>query len=1156
MNRKNTKIWRRWLVGILLILGLAGMGLYFLLQTETGCRFLANQVSARLSDGPYRVQLAGLRIVLPDRITAGNIAVSDATGVWLRLQGVDFRANLRRLVSGFIDVQELQVSLLELDRLPVSEPKPTGRSAPSVPSFNVKLLAGDEIRLGANVCGIPVAVSGFQGSVQGGDEAGGVRLGCQADAEYVKVGTVGVDRVAVQGELIFGAARWGVPRCEVRCDGVSMAGGFEFADGGGWPTGRMKIEVAGPVDWVQGLWPGVAFNAAVLQLECKPSSNAFEVVNFRLETKDLRVDEYTVQQAAVDGQIQRASCPSNLAVEASARVQGATVGALSITGMNFRVKGTSSRLAIEGSAGGVWQQPFLVDGAGQLQWGAGRWDIALQRASLGWFGVNAYLDEPSRILIEGGQIGVCGAFHVEPYALSAISNAVVGQLDGRVSTQVRVRGSLAAPEFEGGAFWKGVTSSAYQFPGIQGLDGRCQFGYSNGVLNVEGDAAMATGHFARLKAYIPAMISFAPWGLTFDAERVSLDVQGKMGHFQAGSLDIVGGEIDVSGLLHAPNLAAKVKGTVAGQTLDVDMGGRLRWSDSMVDLELKRASVLFAGLQAKAVEPVRVQVGGGTNVLSAAWRADVSDLTSVSVVSTQMVKGRLVADVRVRGSLAVPEIEGKIVCDGLEAPWTGLSSLSAVSGEGRFSLSNGLVAAWMSMGFATGGVVKAAVQAPVQLSFWPWIMRVNRYQSLMASVEAGLDLSILKGLDVFANGRIGGTIDLKVAHLGSLDSGSVTGRCVLTKGEYENFEYGTIIRGASINLVSQNDVLKVESGTASTGGKGRLSMTGTIQLDPSKGLPYDLEVTCNKARILHRPDADATVSGVVGIEGTLSSLRATGKLKLDEALVQLQNLRPTPPEALGGTATVRPMETVAGKANTNVVLSLAVDIPGTLYVRGRTLDSVWAGNMKFDYAGGGSGLSGYLEPRRGTLLLLKRPFKLSEGRIDFNKEWPPDPSLRLTATYSRPDLQAKVNIVGKTGNPEITLTSEPALPEDEILSRILFGKDMSTVTPLQAISLASEASKLKKIGGGTGVMGDVQEAVGIDRVEFREAGEGSGAPEVAAGKYLGDRSYVEMRRTTATAQPGKAQIYMEHELRPNIVLEAESGVEMRSGIGMFWKLDY
>ena len=96
----------------------------------------------------------------------------------------------------------------------------------------------------------------------------------------------------------------------------------------------------------------------------------------------------------------------------------------------------------------------------------------------------------------------------------------------------------------------------------------------------------------------------------------------------------------------------------------------------------------------------------------------------------------------------------------------------------------------------------------------------------------------------------------------------------------------------------------------------------------------------------------------------------------------------------------------------------------------------------------------------------------------------------------------------------------------------------------------------RPVRGGAGWLGKVQSAVGIDRVEIRENGQDPAKSEVAVGKYLGDRSYIEMRRAAAIDTTDRARFYMEHELWPNIVVEAESGLEMRSGIGLFWKRDY
>jgi translocation and assembly module TamB len=234
-----------------------------------------------------------------------------------------------------------------------------------------------------------------------------------------------------------------------------------------------------------------------------------------------------------------------------------------------------------------------------------------------------------------------------------------------------------------------------------------------------------------------------------------------------------------------------------------------------------------------------------------------------------------------------------------------------------------------------------------------------------------------------------------------------------------------------------------------------------------------------------------------------------------------------------------------------------VDMPGSLYVRSKTLDSVWGGHVQVVLTNGEWGLAGYLEPRRGTVLLLKRQFKITQGRVEFDGSWPPVPSLRIEADFSSRDLLAHLLLVGSIRNPSITLTSEPALPEDEILSRVLFGKDTSKITPLQALDLASEAARLRNTGAGTGLLDDLQNAVGIDRVEVRNADSEKGGTEIAAGKYVGDRTYVEMRHT-ATTDAGGMGFYLEREIGPNLILEAEtdSSIEMRSGIGVSWKMDY
>ena len=635
---------------------------------------------------------------------------------------------------------------------------------------------------------------------------------------------------------------------------------------------------------------------------------------------------------------------------------------------------------------------------------------------------------------------------------------------------------------------------------------------------------------------------------------LSLEADSHLEQFSFGNISVTGAVVRVVGPWGDFDVSGRAAGNFA-QAFSLEAGGHLRWDEGRWDVALNQASARWAALQARLTESLAIQMQGGMSSIRGAAILEPFDLASLSDLGMEMPKGKLEGQVRLGGTLASPEIQGEATCGPVGMGTGAWAALPSAEGSCRFSVSGGILRVSTSIQTTTNGELHAEAQVPVRISLVPWALNLDRDADLSLQLQAGLNLALFNHTEYFSSSRLGGQIHLSVAHQGPIHGGTVTGTCVLARGEYENYVLGTVIREAHVRLVSSGESLIIESGRATDGGKGRLVLKGFVRLDPTEGFPYELEADIQKASLLRRPDAEATISGKVEVSGTLFRFGVDGDLQLDNAVVDLRNLRMPAPAVLEPDSQIEPAVEKRLQSE-GLALRLALSIPGTLYIRGRELDSAWAGHLILEHEHGQPGLSGYLEPRRGTLLLLKRKFKLEEGRIDFDNRWPSEPLLRLAATFSRADLSARVQLIGSVSDPEWTLTSDPPLPKDEILARILFGEGLSSLTPVQAFSLASEAARLGKLGGGAGWLGKVQAAVGIDRVEIRENGQDSAKTEVAVGKYLGDRSYVEMRRATAVDTTDRARFYMEHELWPNIVVEAESGLEMRSGIGLFWKLDY
>jgi translocation and assembly module TamB len=228
-----------------------------------------------------------------------------------------------------------------------------------------------------------------------------------------------------------------------------------------------------------------------------------------------------------------------------------------------------------------------------------------------------------------------------------------------------------------------------------------------------------------------------------------------------------------------------------------------------------------------------------------------------------------------------------------------------------------------------------------------------------------------------------------------------------------------------------------------------------------------------------------------------------------------------------------------------------VDLPGRVYVRGRGLESEWQGKLQITGTADQPRIAGELQVRRGYLDVLDRRLELSEGVINLGGASPPDPSLRIEARTDVGGTTIVVRIEGRALQPTLTLDSEPPLPQDEILARLLFERETSQMTPAQAAQLALALNRLRG-GGGVDILGKARKLLGVDTLDIG-GGETAAQSTVRAGKYLGDDVYLELEQG---AQSGTGRARVEVEILPNVSIEADTGADAQSGVGIKWRYDY
>jgi translocation and assembly module TamB len=198
-------------------------------------------------------------------------------------------------------------------------------------------------------------------------------------------------------------------------------------------------------------------------------------------------------------------------------------------------------------------------------------------------------------------------------------------------------------------------------------------------------------------------------------------------------------------------------------------------------------------------------------------------------------------------------------------------------------------------------------------------------------------------------------------------------------------------------------------------------------------------------------------------------------------------------------------------------------------------------------------VTGQLQLVRGFMAVVGKTFRLSRGTVTFPPGEAAVPRLNVAAVYNMTGYTVTVSAEGPVTAPTIRLSSSPSLPRDEIVSRVLFDKSTTRLTPAEAVQLAAAISELAGVGDG-GVIGFARRTLGVDVLRVEETGaNGDSVPAVSAGKYLTDRVYVGVKQG---ATPESGAVGVEVELTPNISLDSEMKRSGASNFGVKFKYDY
>ncbi|MGP9818833.1 translocation/assembly module TamB domain-containing protein [Salinarimonas sp. NSM] len=618
-----------------------------------------------------------------------------------------------------------------------------------------------------------------------------------------------------------------------------------------------------------------------------------------------------------------------------------------------------------------------------------------------------------------------------------------------------------------------------------------------------------------------------------------------------GIAGVVNGTVDVSGTPAAPEGAydLSVSGFSVPQLRDAGLPG--------VDLEARGA---FTG--ERATVDSTLAVGGGRLAVSGSVPLDPSGTIDLDFTARAIplalaraaapdldISGTLSGSADLGGTFEAPTGSYSLDVDGLslaQARDAGIDAID-VTATGRLTGDRATVDASIaapplgtlsvdgSVPLDPSGTIDLAVSGPVSLD--PLSRFLDPGQRVGGQAQVDLDVG-----GTFADPRI-------------------TGGAALSGGAFRDDLRGIALTDISGRVSAEGDTVRIADLTARTPNGGTLSVGGSVGL--RGGFPATLTITGRDAQLLSSDlltavaDLDLDVTGPLATTPTIA-----GRVDLTTLDVTIPDTLPTTLEPLPGTEHVDPppqaaarlalareraaREAGAGGAPFDARLDLTVNAQNQIFVRGRGVNAELGGQLRLTGTTSDPIALGAFDLRRGRLDILGQRLDFTRGRLTF--EGSLIPSLDLVAQTSAEGITAQIAVRGPATAPRFELSSTPDLPDDEILSRILFGRAAGGLSAGQALQLAQGVASLA--GGGAGVFEEIRKSLGVDSLDISA---GEGGPTVGVGRYIADNVRLGIR---AGARPDDTGVSLDIDLTDRLRFQGAVGADGRSSVGVGYEIEY
>ena len=736
----------------------------------------------------------------------------------------------------------------------------------------------------------------------------------------------------------------------------------------------------------------------------------------------------------------------------------------------------------------------------------------------------------------------------------SIANAARPELglSGRVSATASLTGPLTAPRGRFDVTGRGVSARALVNAGVAPLD--LDVAGSTDGRSVRLDEALVTNRQGvRVTARGTVPIDGAgTLGIDVTLDDTPLSIANAVAP-DLGLGGRVSGRASLGGSLASPVGSFDVTGTGITAAplrqngispLALDVAGSLDGTR----VRLERASVTNG--QGIAVAASGTLPTSPDGVADIDVRLNALPLSVVNAARPGLgLAGTIAGDASVSGRLTDPDVTFDLAGSGISANPLATNGILPVSLAASGAYENRTVRL-SRLDVSNGQGVDVEASGTIPLS-----------GSLSVQLQATAPLSLADRFLADRGARVGGFVTFSGSVTGPLADPSVNGLISTQNASFVDPLANLRLSSVDVLASVSDNRVTFNSSRAVLASGGTVSLGVSLTLDGR--LPAELVIVLDGARYADGQLVAATVDGRLTITGALlDAPLIAGRIDVREADITVPDALAASSDVLQVRHVMPPLDVVRTLARARLEpsengvpvprtrpgtprLDILVSAPNQIFVRGRGLDAEVGGEVRVRGPITDVSPTGAFDLIRGRLSILTQRITFERGRVTLVGDL--DPFIDFRASTISGDVLVIVSVTGRASDLSITFSSEPDLPQDEVLARLIFDRGLDELSPLQIARLAAAAAELAG-GGEGGLFASLREATGLDDIDVTTDAEGNAA--VRAGRYINDNIYLGVE-----AGAGGGRVTIDLDITNDLKARATTGPD-ESTLGVFFEKDF